>query len=183
MNISFGTYRFQDEGKMIKDSKRSHYWIFYESNKQINVIARESFVSKKFRFIVNDKIISEFKTKEEHKKKGFEFQFEGYFFSLRKRSIKEFTLYINNEEFIQGKTKKENIKKIDIKKPLQVKKSTSKVQKKEEVPKQKLQKGKIGDIKLHFDQALESDDENFDNFGNNKQTQQTKNQYLNFDPD
>lgn len=73
MNIKFGTYRIRDEGKMIRDSKRSHYWDLDVNNKRFTVIGKESFVSKKFRFYVNNKLISEFKTNEDQKKKGFEF--------------------------------------------------------------------------------------------------------------
>lgn len=29
MSLEFGTYTVTDEGKMIKDSKRSHVWIVY----------------------------------------------------------------------------------------------------------------------------------------------------------
>lgn len=62
-----------DEGKMIKDSKRAHYWVFYIDGKRYDVVAKESFVSKKFRFFVQKKMINEFKTKEDDKKKGFDF--------------------------------------------------------------------------------------------------------------
>lgn len=90
---------------MIKDSKRSHYWNFKAKEKQFNVIAKESFVSKKFRFYVNNKMVSEFKTSEDQKKKGFEFQSDGVYFNLKKTSLNGFTLYINNQEFKQGQVK------------------------------------------------------------------------------
>lgn len=102
MNIKFGTYRIVDEGKMIKDSKRSHYWILYVNDSRWDVIAKESFVSKKFRFYVQKKMISQFKTKEEEKKKGFDFQAEGIYFHVRKTSMNGFTLYVNNTMFKEG---------------------------------------------------------------------------------
>lgn len=52
MSLEFGTYRVTDEGKMIKDSKRSHVWIVYFDGTRNEIIVKESFVSKKFRFYV-----------------------------------------------------------------------------------------------------------------------------------
>lgn len=37
---------------MIKDSKRAHMWVIYKDSKKYEIIAKESFVSKKFRFYV-----------------------------------------------------------------------------------------------------------------------------------
>jgi hypothetical protein len=42
-------------------------------DKQVKVVVKESFVSKKFRFYYDGTLVSEFKAKEEDKKKGFDF--------------------------------------------------------------------------------------------------------------
>lgn len=73
MSIQFGNYKIQDEGKMIKDSKRGHYWSVLVDGNKFDIIAKESFVSKKFRLFVNRKLVSTFKAKEDDKKKGFDF--------------------------------------------------------------------------------------------------------------
>lgn len=61
--------------------------------------------------------------------------------------------------------------------------STTKVQKKFDVPKQQIQKGKIGDIQLQFEQKSDSDEENFENFGSKQKHNQPQNQWQKFDPE
>lgn len=87
---------------MIKDSKRAHYWILFKDEEKIEAIVKESFVSKKFRFFVNRKMISQFKTKEEDKKKGFDFQSNGLYFHIRKTSLNGYSLFVNNIQFKEG---------------------------------------------------------------------------------
>lgn len=58
---------------MIKDSKRSHLWVLYYNDQRYEIVVKESFVSKKFRFYVQRKLIAEFKTKESEKRNGFDF--------------------------------------------------------------------------------------------------------------
>lgn len=84
---------------MIKDSKRSHLWVLTFNGEREEIIIKESFVSKKFRFFVNRKLIAEFKTKEEDKKKGFDFQANGMYFHVRKERNNNYNLYINNIVF------------------------------------------------------------------------------------
>ena len=52
MSLEFGSYKQKDEGKMIKDSKRSHLWVLYYNDQRYEIVVKESFVSKKFRFYV-----------------------------------------------------------------------------------------------------------------------------------
>lgn len=56
--MQFETYKIKEEGKMIKDSKRGHYWTLFIEDKKVEIIAKESFVSKKFRLFVDKKLIS-----------------------------------------------------------------------------------------------------------------------------
>ena len=84
---------------MIKDSKRAHMWIVFKDNKKYEIIAKESFVSKKFRFYVDRKLIAEFKTTEENKKKGFDFEAKSMYFHIRKVGSAKFGLFVNNIEF------------------------------------------------------------------------------------
>ncbi len=57
MSVQFGTYKIQDVGKKVKDSKRSHLWTLTYNNQKYEIQATESFVSKKFRFFVQRKLI------------------------------------------------------------------------------------------------------------------------------
>ena len=101
MTIEFGTYKVLDQGKMIKDSKRAHIWIVYFKDSRYEIIAKESFVSKKFRFYVQRKLISEFKTKEIQKRKGFDFEYNDMYFTLKKEGNR-FKLFVNNHLFKKG---------------------------------------------------------------------------------
>ena len=47
-------------------------------------------------------MIAEFKTKEENKKRGFDFEANGMYFHVRKIGSGRFTLYIDNVEFKAG---------------------------------------------------------------------------------
>lgn len=73
MSIIFDRYVIQDVGKMFKDTKRTHEWTLTIKGNKVKVVVKESFVSKKFRFYYDGQLVSEFKAKEEEKKKGFDF--------------------------------------------------------------------------------------------------------------
>ena len=109
MSIIFDRYTQQDVGKFFKDSKRSHEWIVTIHNKKNKIVIKESYSSKRFRFFFNDKLISEFITKEEDKKKGFDFQVDNLSIHVKRGSTqRELILYINNQLFTQGTVKELN---------------------------------------------------------------------------
>jgi len=105
MSLEFGTYKVADQGKMIKDSKRSHVWIVHYNGQRYEIMAKESFVSKKFRFYVQRKLIAEFKTREDAKIKGFDFEANNMYFKLKKLN-KSFKLWVNNSLFTHSKLSK-----------------------------------------------------------------------------
>ena len=74
MSLIFESYAQKDVGSFFKDSKKLHEWNFVFSEKKSKICVKESFKSKKFRFLFNDKLISENVTQEEDKKKGLDFQ-------------------------------------------------------------------------------------------------------------
>ena len=105
MALEFGSYKVQDVGKLIKDTKRVHIWILYYENKRYEIVAKESFVSKKFRFYIQRNLIQEMKkVKEIDKRKGFDFEYQNLYIKVRKADSKKYDLYINNQKFERGKT-------------------------------------------------------------------------------
>lgn len=84
MNISFDSYSYRDIGKFFKDSKRGHLWQFTIDKKTIKIEIKESFSSKQFWVFYCDKLITAFKTTEEDKQRGLDFQVENLFIHVKR---------------------------------------------------------------------------------------------------
>ena len=54
MSLEFGTYKIIDQGKMIKDSKRSHVWIIYFNGEDMKSWLKKVLSLKNFGFTFNE---------------------------------------------------------------------------------------------------------------------------------
>lgn len=187
MALQFNKYKVEGVGKLLKDTKKKHSWLFTADNEQYLVETWDSMVSHKLRVKIQNKQVFDCKVTPQLKKEGLEFQFKDVALKIKKKSDNHFDLIVNHQKFeLTKKIKKEPIK------PTQSLNFVRETKKKEEpVDKTKIKKAKTAkkqkpkgnpfdDLVMFEDKKEKSDDEDFINFNDFNATESKNTDFHDF---